>query len=267
MASFSNTSTLPVPTISGGLASRRLTARPLPALVLPSNNHLDPSLDNATDPELITPNIPHFPPVCPPAPAPPTVQQHAQRQLHLPLPTIVLPDLDPQPSTTTSTTASDHHHHTMKAPTSSTTAGLARARVNTVYPPNKRAMSYNAAVPTHHRASNVSPKSMAAAAISKRSSRVQQQPSRTASYESASRRTTPPAAVAPQSRISQQAHQRALAAQRNAALAQRAHTRSSHLSSLDRGIRLLLEEEYREDVKAWMLEKEVRCRVYVTRIA
>lgn len=217
MASYSDTQTLPVPLPS--LANRRLTARSLPSLVLP------PAATNASsnDNELITPAIAHFPPVCPPAPAPPTVQPDQ----HHPLPTIILPE------------------DAMKAqPTSSTS----RVRINTVYPPNKRAASYTnaAAASSSRQQPSLSPKSMAAASISKRA------PLRTGSF-GPSRRSTPP----PQSRLSLHAHQRALVAQRNAALAQRSATRNSSLSTLDRGIRLLLEEEYREEVKDWMLEKEV----------
>lgn len=143
-----------------------------------------------------------------------------------------------------------------------TTLTSARARVNTVYPPSKRALSYNQnnAIGAQ-RQSALSPKSMAVASILKRKGMASPRPqaqrtsSSSSSASSSSSRQTPPPQIA-RSRISQQAHERALAAQRNAALAQRQATRLNHLSSLDRGIQLLLEEEYREDVKAWMLEKE-----------
>ncbi|KAG9049985.1 hypothetical protein FS837_008165 [Tulasnella sp. UAMH 9824] len=266
----SSSSSLPVPQPSG-LASRRLTARALPSLVIPppatlkpasanasllnlptSTNHHHGNNNNDSPPALITPAMAHFPPVCPPAPAPQT-----HRQLH-PLPTIVLPDLQ----------ADDNHHHHLNNPPATanplvtnshnmkaqptTTLTSARARVNTVYPPSKRALSYNNA----QRQPGLSPKSMAVASILKRKgmSSPRPQTQRTSSSSSAVKQATPPQPA--RARISQQAHERALAAQRNAALAQRQATRLNHLGSLDRGIQLLLEEEYREDVKAWMLEKE-----------
>lgn len=140
-----------------------------------------------------------------------------------------------------------------------TTLTSARARVNTVYPPSKRALSYNNAAGGSQRQPGLSPKSMAVASVLKRkgmsSPRPQTQRSSSSSAAYGAKQITPPQQQA-RPRISQQAHERALAAQRNAALAHRQTTRLNHLSSLDRGIQLLLEEEYREDVKAWMLEKE-----------
>ncbi|KAG8983095.1 hypothetical protein FRB90_006307 [Tulasnella sp. 427] len=263
-------STLPVPQPSG-LASRRLTARALPSLVIPpinlkptSNaNLLQPTsngngnLDDASPPALITPAMAHFPPVCPPAPAPPTVQPQTHKHTHHPLPTIVLSDLEtddhqPLPDPPASADPLIQTHNTMKAHQPTTTLTSARARVNTVYPPSKRALSYNNGA---QRQQALSPKSMAVASILKRKGIPSPRPAvqRASSY--GSRQTPPPPQVA-RSRITQQAHEKALAAQRNAALAHRQATRLNHLSSLDRGIQLLLEEEYREDVKAWMLEKE-----------
>lgn len=267
-------SSLPVPQPSG-LASRRLTARALPSLIIPTPaanlkptttttnaNHLNPNGNhNDSPPALITPAMAHFPPVCPPAPA---LQPQTHRHIHHhPLPTIVLQTDDHQllPDPPASANPLVNTHNTMKAqPT--TTLTSARARVNTVYPPSKRALSYNqnnAIGAGAQRQSALSPKSMAVASILKRkgmaSPRPQAQRTSSSSSSSSSRQTPPPQIA--RSRISQQAHERALAAQRNAALAQRQATRLNHLSSLDRGIQLLLEEEYREDVKAWMLEKEV----------
>ncbi|KAG8879125.1 hypothetical protein FRB97_001950 [Tulasnella sp. 331] len=255
--------TLVVPT-QGNLANRRLTARPLPHLLLPTNANATVS----SPPELITPAITHFPPVCPPAPAPPTVQHHARQALHHPLPTIILPDLEPE---------SDPHphqrHSNMKAqPT--TTRGGAITRANTVYPaPNKRTASYNNVSSNNHtnaihRISNqsqLSPKSIALAAVQKRRAGVSSpnrppMPYRTASATYSHRRSTPPPHQQQEptvpSQLAQLAHRRALLAQRQALYAKRSEYRWAHVSTLDRGIRLLLEEEYREDVKAWMLEKE-----------
>ncbi|KAG8905281.1 hypothetical protein FRB99_000298 [Tulasnella sp. 403] len=177
--------------------------------------------------------------------------------------------------------------------TSSTSLSSTRARVNnTVYPPPNRrvvssqvsqSQSTSSSQPSLHamppqRVSNLSPKSLVASSISKRrgalSPRAQYAYAhRTSSYSAASatlpsssasslssRRTPPPPLTLqhPLSKTSHArlAHQRALIAQRNAAFTQKAAVRDAHISSLDRGIQLLLEEEYREEVKAWMLEKE-----------
>ncbi|KIO21564.1 hypothetical protein M407DRAFT_28837 [Tulasnella calospora MUT 4182] len=271
---MASSSSLPVPKPSG-LANRRLTARALSSLVIPPPPATLKPTSNATllnlptitnrdgnnndsPPIIITPAMAHFPPVCPPAPAPQT-----HRQLH-PLPTIVLPDLQADdnlhhhPPATANPILNTHPHNMKAQPT--TTLTSARARVNTVYPPSKRALSYNNAAGGSQRQPGLSPKSMAVASVLKRkgmsSPRPQTQRSSSSSAAYGAKQITPPQQQA-RPRISQQAHERALAAHRNAALAHRQTTRLNHLSSLDRGIQLLLEEEYREDVKAWMLEKEV----------
>ncbi|KAG9002741.1 hypothetical protein FRB94_003661 [Tulasnella sp. JGI-2019a] len=149
-----------------------------------------------------------------------------------------------------------------------TTRGGAITRANTVYPPpNKRAASYNSTNATVHRIANqaqMSPRSIALAAVQKRKSGAspnkQPVPCRTA-YAAQTKRAASPSPqqqqqTGVQSQLAQIAHRRALIAQRQALYARRAEYRWAHVSTLDRGIRLLLEEEYREDVKAWMLEKE-----------
>ncbi|KAG8966516.1 hypothetical protein FRC03_011873 [Tulasnella sp. 419] len=215
MASF----TLPS-VASSNLAQRRLT-RALPPISL----NVPVSFADDDKP-LITPEIAHFPPVCPPAPAPPPVQ--SRTHVHHPLPTIVLQDLD----------ATDN----MKAqPAHPVTA---RARLNPIYA-SKRASYTSSRVPA------VSPTSLQTSTISKRrmapSPRQSFAPHRQISYGADVDQRSPPQQR--YSQLAQQHHQRALYAQRVA-------NRNAQLNSLDRGIRLLLEEEYREEIKAWMLEKE-----------
>ena len=221
------------------LAQRRLAARPLPLLPIPAHDK------NADDDSLITPAISHFPLVCPPAPAPPTITYHNRR-----IPTIILPDLTelvPSPDTN------------MKAQSTTSAQG---ARYSAIYPPSKRT-SIGSSTSTYRPTVAVSPSSLNASSVSKRRSPRTQVPQRSYSSSSAtsyapsypSRSSYPrPASsrsVSQKSQLALQHHQRAVFAQRAAA-------RYNEINSLDRGIRMLLEEEYREDIKAWMLEKEVR---------
>ena len=185
------------------LLERRLTKRFLPFLAIPS-----PSLDIPSN--LITPDAPSFPLICPPAPAP-LPSQH-------------------------------HHHHLPSLPFTmkDQTKKINNPRISTVYPLTKRSSTR----PT------LSPKSMSQSTISKRRLPPPSMSS-SSSYSSASS-SSPDYPT-----TSRLVHQRALAAQRSAALAQRASLRNIHVNSLDRAIKGLLEEEYRDEVKAVMLEKEV----------
>lgn len=279
LSSSVSASLLVLPPTQGNLARRRLTARSLPPLnlALPTTTMLsvDTSIQSQNA-DLITPAIAHFPPVCPPAPAPPTVQS-AARQQHHPLPTIILPDLEPE---------SDRHHHhhhynhhhenprhatdNMKAQPSTATSLASRARVNTVYPlpPKRTASSYNHnPIPSRvaavvDQASQLSPRSASFLARKREMMPVRpSMPYRTSSAMYSSRRTTPPPQQqqyeAAPSQAAQLAHKRAVLAQRQALYARKQEFRWGHVNSLDRGIRLLLEEEYREDVKACLLTKEV----------
>lgn len=85
-------------------------------------------------------------------------------------------------------------------------------------------------------------------------------PYRTASAVYSSRRTPLPAQQqydAAPTEAAQLARHWAILAQRQSLYARKQEFRWGHINSLDRGIRLLLEEEYREDVKACLLQKEV----------
>jgi hypothetical protein len=243
MTSGSTLKDMSLPTSSSqtSLAERRQAARPRLILSIPS------TCDTITDetPPLITPANPHFPLVCPPAPAPPTITNQNRRP-----PTIILPDLTefvPSPDSN------------MKA--QPTTSSASRARHSAIYPTSKRAST------SYRTASGVavSPSSLTASCVSKRRSPRAAVPQRSysssayapSSFSMSSSRSGHVRPLSASRSFSQQKSQLALQHHQRAVFAQRAAARYNEINSLDRGIRMLLEEEYREDVKAWMLEKEV----------